>query len=154
MTETQVLETIQIVTNRLKSRFTFKYYDEDDISQESFLICISALERYDGKRPLENFLYVNLRNRLKSFIRDNYKKIVGDTILENENFILDNEFERSSFIVNFEKRIDELLTPDLRNDYWRIKDGIKLPRPRRVRLENKIRELIKEGEIYNEWIRI
>lgn len=150
MTEQQVMDTITNVTQRLSSRYTFKHYDADDISQEGFLICLSALERFDGARPLENFLYVNLRNRLKSFIRDNYKKIVGDTILENENYIIDDPTDRASFLTNFEKKIDELLTPDLRNDYLRIKDGVKLPRPRRIRLENKIRELISEGEIYDE----
>ena len=36
------------------------------------MICMDALNRYDQKRPLENFLSVNLSNRLKNFIRDNH----------------------------------------------------------------------------------
>ena len=37
---------------------------------------MEALNRYDEARPLENFLSVNLSNRLKNFVRDNH--FVGD----------------------------------------------------------------------------
>ena len=72
MTDEQVLETMDLVINRIAPRYTFYGYAVNDIKQESYIICIEALERYDEKRPLENFLSVNLSNRLKNFIRDNY----------------------------------------------------------------------------------
>ena len=72
MTDEQVLETMELVINRIAPRYTFYGYTVSDIKQESYIICIEALERYDEKRPLENFLSVNLSNRLKNFIRDNY----------------------------------------------------------------------------------
>ena len=36
------------------------------------MIGMDALDRYDEKRPLENFLAVHVKNRLKNFKRDNY----------------------------------------------------------------------------------
>lgn len=71
MTEEEVLATIEKVSNVLARNATFGYFDEDDIKQESFFICAEALEAYDNKRPLENFLYTHLKNRLKNFKRDN-----------------------------------------------------------------------------------
>lgn len=147
MTEEQVVEIIQKVSKRFKFKYAFKYHEPDDIEQESFSICLEALEKYDGKRPLENFLHVNLNNRLFNFRRDNYKKVVESTNLEDENLILDEVEQKSSVLVNFESKIDLLLTPDLRSDYLRVKDGIKLPRVRRLRLERKIREIIKRGDL-------
>ena len=71
-TDEESLEIIDIVVNRIAPKYTFNGYDIDDIKQESFIICLEALKRYDNKRPLENFLSVNLSNRLKNFVRDNF----------------------------------------------------------------------------------
>ena len=72
MTKEEVLEKIDLVVNRISPKYTFHGYDVDDIKQEAFMICMDALDRYDQKRPLENFLSVNLSNRLKNFVRDNH----------------------------------------------------------------------------------
>ena len=72
MTKDEVIDKIKIVVDRIAPRYTFHGYDIDDMKQEAFIICIDALDRYDQKRPLENFLAVNLSNRLKNFVRDNY----------------------------------------------------------------------------------
>ncbi len=71
MSEQAVLDTIQLIIGRIAPKYTFHGYDVDDIKQEAFLICVDALDRYDPSRPLENFLSVNLSNRLKNFVRDN-----------------------------------------------------------------------------------
>jgi len=72
MTESQLMKSIETVVNRIAPKYTFNGYDVDDIKQESFLICVDALDRYDENRPLENFLSVHLSNRLKNFVRDNF----------------------------------------------------------------------------------
>ena len=76
MTEEQVMKTIMLVVNRTASKYTFYGYDSDDIKQEAFIICMDALNRYDSKRPLENFLAVHLSNRLKNFTVDWFTAIV------------------------------------------------------------------------------
>jgi DNA-directed RNA polymerase specialized sigma subunit len=72
MTEREVTETITKVVNRYAKKFKFSYHEIDDIKQEGFMIGMEALERYDTSRPLENFLAVHIKNRLKNFKRDNF----------------------------------------------------------------------------------
>ena len=52
MTEQQVIDQINIVCNRIAPRYTFYGYTVDDIKQESFIIFMEALNRYDGILPL------------------------------------------------------------------------------------------------------
>ena len=33
---------------------------------------VEGLDRYDSNKPLENFMYAHINNRLKNFKRDNY----------------------------------------------------------------------------------
>lgn len=91
--EDEVLDKIELVINRIAPKYTFHGYDLNDIKQEAFIICYEALERYDQKRPLENFLSVNLSNRLKNFIRDNnFTKSSEDKrkVLSPKQLVFDN----------------------------------------------------------------
>ncbi len=63
------------IAKRLSYRFKFGYMDNEDIAQECYLLAREALDRYDGKRPLEHFLSVHLRNRLSNFRRDNFTRL-------------------------------------------------------------------------------
>lgn len=66
------MEVITKVVNSLAHKFKFGFYDTEDIKQEAFLIAIEGLDRYEDDKPLENFLFVHVRNRLITFKRDNY----------------------------------------------------------------------------------
>ena len=72
MTEEQVITTINTVSSRLANKYTFPNYETEDIEQEAFIIGMEAMDRYDEKRPLENFLSVHIKNRLSNFRRDHY----------------------------------------------------------------------------------
>jgi len=74
MTEEEVATVIQNVTQRLVYRFKFGYHTLEDIKQQAALFAWECLERYDNKRPLENFLWTHVRNRLFSYKRDNYER--------------------------------------------------------------------------------
>ena len=63
------LEVIQRVIQRIAPKYKFAYFETDDIEQESYLICLEALENYDPSRPLENFIAKHLSNRLKTLSR-------------------------------------------------------------------------------------
>ena len=73
--EQEVLDIIEIVSNRLAYRFRFGYHDTDDLKQQAFLEALKGLEKYDGKHRLENFLSVHIKNRLCNFKRDNYIRL-------------------------------------------------------------------------------
>jgi DNA-directed RNA polymerase specialized sigma24 family protein len=74
MTEQQVLAVIDKVANLLAHGFTFGYFTVEDIKQEARIAAMSAMDRYDPTRPLDNFLYRHVKNRLINFKRDNFKR--------------------------------------------------------------------------------
>lgn len=75
ISEEEFLRIFNLVISKLAKKFVFSFRDEDDIRQEGFLLAVEGLERYDGKRPLANFLYIHIRNRLCNFKRKHYIRI-------------------------------------------------------------------------------
>jgi DNA-directed RNA polymerase specialized sigma24 family protein len=74
MTESQVIAIMEKVVSVLAPSFRFGHYDVDDIKQEGIYFAIQAMERYDESRPLENFLYSHVKNRLINLKRDKYRR--------------------------------------------------------------------------------
>lgn len=77
LTEDEVVEIIDKVAKRLAARFKFGYHEVQDIEQQARLIAWEGMKNYDGVRPLENYLWVHVRNRLFNFKRDNYFRPYG-----------------------------------------------------------------------------
>lgn len=138
MTKDQVIETIKQVCSAFKYKYRVGILDEDDVEQEAYLLCHEALEKYDGVRPLYNFLCVHLRNRLHNIVRNyNVRKI--DTCAIPDNFDMqDNTSIR--MIVDVEDIVDTQLDPETRQDYLRLKDGVHVPTVRSNKLKKRIRE--------------
>ena len=42
------MEIIDKVINRTAPKYTFGFYEVDDIKQESFIICLDAMKNYDN----------------------------------------------------------------------------------------------------------
>ena len=72
MTEKQVMQTIDLIASRLAGKFKFGYHELEDMKQQARLFAWEGLENYDGVRPLENFLWTHVRNRLYNFKRNNF----------------------------------------------------------------------------------
>lgn len=153
LTEEETLETINYIISKIAPKYTFHGFELDDLKQESFIICVDALERYDNNRPLENFLAVNLSNRLKNLIRDNHasgknevkKNIYSPSQIPNENYIEDNRNE-DDFIVFYRdicNVIDEKLPHDMREDYLKIVHGAYVPKHKKEQIISFIKELIE-----------
>ena len=164
MTEQEVIDQINIVCNRIAPKYTFYGYTVEDIKQESFIICIEALNRYEEGRPLENFLSVNLSNRLKTFMRDNYfignsnedrKKVAQPAQLEYEDSILDHseKFSTSYAKIDLEdmaKLVDQHIPANIRMDYLKMINDIYVPKQRREEIVQIIKELLEEHGYYEE----
>jgi DNA-directed RNA polymerase specialized sigma24 family protein len=73
-TEAEVIDIINNVANRLASKFRFGYHSVEDIKQQARLFAWEGLDGYDGIRPLENFLWTHVRNRLYNYKRNNYER--------------------------------------------------------------------------------
>ena len=156
MTEDQVMASIEKVVKRISPKYTFYGYTLDDIRQESFLICMDALNRYDEKRPLENFLSVNLSNRLKNFVRDNHflveeeekAKIAQPGQLENDHSIVDYEekFSIPEYSIDYTNIIELLNTEipaSIRMDYLKIVHEVPLPKNRRQEVMDYINYILQ-----------
>lgn len=74
LTEEQVMTAMNKAVALLAQTFSFGYFDSDDIRQEAYIFGLEALSRYDPSRPLENFLYSHIKNRLINFKRDKYHR--------------------------------------------------------------------------------
>jgi DNA-directed RNA polymerase specialized sigma24 family protein len=153
-TDEESLEIIDIVVNRIAPKYTFNGYDIDDIKQESFIICLEALKRYDNKRPLENFLSVNLSNRLKNFVRDNFghSKDVEKKKLHSPSSItanIANSYHYYDFDDEYLDRktmmdtIEQNLPPSLREDYLKFINNVYLNKNKRESLIKTIKDILE-----------
>lgn len=74
MTQEQILNIIDDAVNKLAGKYSFGYYDIEDIKQEGRILGMACLEDYDNKRPLSNFIFCHIRNRLTNLIRDKFHR--------------------------------------------------------------------------------
>jgi len=69
-------EAFPIIERLAKSRSSngaFAYYENKDVYQEIWCMCLEALERYDRTiGPIENYLVRHVTNRIKNLKRDKY----------------------------------------------------------------------------------
>jgi len=75
MTEEQVLAIFDEVIKKVASKYKFGSFELADVKQEALLAAFKGLEYYDEKRPLANFIFVHIKNRLYNFKRDNYIRL-------------------------------------------------------------------------------
>jgi len=73
-TEDQIVQIIDRIGGRLADIFKFGYHERDDMKQEAAILALQGLADFDGIRPLENFLWVHIKNRLHNFKRNNYAR--------------------------------------------------------------------------------
>ena len=62
------------ISKKLGYKFKFGYHSHDDMKQQAAIFALEGLKNYDNKRPLENFLWTHVRNRLFNYKRDNYQR--------------------------------------------------------------------------------
>lgn len=74
LSEDEILRIINNVANRLARKFRFGYHDIEDMKQEARLIAWEGMSAWDHIRPLENFLWTHVRNRLYNLKRDKYER--------------------------------------------------------------------------------
>jgi hypothetical protein len=74
VTEKEFLSVLDNISKRLGHKFKFGYHSFDDMKQQAAIFALEGLQKYDNKRPLENFLWTHVRNRLFNYKRDNYQR--------------------------------------------------------------------------------
>lgn len=72
VSEQEFIDIVDAIAVRLAHKFKFGYYTIEDIRQECFIEAIDGLTRYDNRRPLSNFLWIHIKNRLCNLKRKKY----------------------------------------------------------------------------------
>lgn len=174
----EVLKVIEEVAHSLSKVFKFGYYSEEDIQQEAAVFAIQGLNHYDPSRgtTLKTFLTTHVKNRLINLKRDKFsrpipKDIDTDRLVEWEQRnalkrslaepldISDNRSQAESSVNDSPvdslakqeaiRLINKYLPAELRSDYRRMLDDMKIPKHRRTKIYNIIKEILAEhyGEI-------
>lgn len=75
-TPQEVEEIILKIARKIAPSFKFGYHTVSDMIQQASIFACEALAtgKYDGKRPLEGFLYTCMLTRLINFRRDKYRR--------------------------------------------------------------------------------
>jgi len=72
-TEEEVVGIIENIGRKLGPKFKFGYHTNEDMSQIAAVFAWQGIsDKYDENRPLENFLWIHVRNRLFNHKRDHY----------------------------------------------------------------------------------
>lgn len=161
MEQQEILEIITRVATRLAPKYVFGHYDREDIEQEAILMGFDALKRYDGIRPLENFIYTHISNRLKTFKRDKYFRLnsgTAEAIQQNKKNIIDAipidnvspiKEERTSDYDDIKASIEEHLPLRLKKDYMRMCAGVKVSKKIKTEISTAIRSIMEKS--YENW---
>lgn len=72
--EEEFLRVLDIISQKLAYKFHFGYHSIEDMKQQAAIFALEGLKKYDNSRPLENFLWIHVRNRLFNYKRDNYQR--------------------------------------------------------------------------------
>lgn len=74
VSEEEFLLVLDNISRRLAHKFKFAYHSFDDMKQQAAIFALEGLDKYDNSRPLENFLWTHVRNRLFNYKRNNYQR--------------------------------------------------------------------------------
>lgn len=152
---------ILTVIDRIAPRYVFSYYELDDIKQESYIICLEALSKYDNSRPFENFISKHLSNRLKTLIRDKYSRSnieseKHEILNRNKKNLMDLKSCDGQQTITEEDILDKISTeeaidilmrelpPSMRNNFYRLANGVSIQSAKKAALFDKIKEILGE----------
>jgi DNA-directed RNA polymerase specialized sigma24 family protein len=153
------------VIDRTAPKYVFGFYELEDIKQESYIICLNALENYDNNRPLENFLSKHLSNRLKDLKRnkyfrhntanENHQKLhaVKKNLMDLKQFCQIAEYDHPFEDPLLEEKLTsgealelvmDKIGPSLRNDFLRMANDVTIPQHKKQAVINKVKEILGE----------
>lgn len=162
MSEKELLDVIDVIASQLANKFAFAHFEAADLKQEIFLMACHAIVRsYDGKRPLENFLWKHCKNRTINFKRDNYYR--GGQVSEKQERIntikrnllntvdidmvecsedaTDSTFEQA-YLNETLAMIDDKMPVELREYWLKMRNGVPITAHRKSQIESILKEII------------
>ena len=102
--EKEFVEILHRIVKKLGYKFIFGYHSFEDMYQQAAIFAIEGLEKYDSSKPLENFLWTHLRNRLFNFKRDNFKRpdkpCLNCPLYDKDYAVSDNQCSKYSQVLD------------------------------------------------------
>ena len=159
MKVTENEKIIQNVINRTAPKYTFGCYELEDIKQEAWGIALEILDKWDGERPLENFMTVCLNNRLQNLKRNKFFRqgTSGKRLEINERKRqLMCKAEEYLDLREWEGEYEDVLTKDeieqllgklpytIRADFNRLANNVSIPNHRKVKVYQAVKELYEQ----------
>lgn len=157
------LMIVEKVADRVCAKYSFGFYESEDIRQEAVMLGLEAWSRWDQVRPWENFVAVHITNRLRSLRRDKYfryglvdcpeprkksnesKRNLQDPgeIYEDTHFYEEDELEKMCTSEALD-RVMSRLPPHLKNDYLRMANGVSLSKTRKDHVIAEVKKILGE----------
>jgi hypothetical protein len=168
MTETQVVAVLTRVSARIAKhkKYVFDGHEEFDIVQRGIYegLRIIAKGKYNPSRgkggspeeSLERFMSVHIRRRLSNYKRDMLRKnnAGGELGIRNPlsltDFpVVDKEIPDSAEELTHREMIVKIksvlsATPEILTDFYRVMDGAFVPPQRKLKLRQRIREILED----------
>lgn len=146
VTEEEFLQAARRVMEIAKSKFKKnRFLDPDDLGQEAFLICSTAVFNYNDKKgKLEHFLCRSAINRIQNMIRDLTRSEHETETIHDCEEPVEKVCNMKTSRDEFFETMDESLPYKFREDYIKSLQGIKIPRVRKKNLVVKIKEVIDD----------
>lgn len=113
-------------------------------------MCEEIISKWDGIRPLENFLASSLKKRIYSLRRDTYfrkgtesglKKRAVIDLQQEDDLLYEIEAENQVCYNDEVEFILDHLPVNMRADFYRLANGVSLSPTRKAALFNKVREI-------------
>ena len=143
----EVLQILDKIAKRYANKYRFGLHDIDDIKQQCYLLALDGLKRYNPEKgKLENFLAVHVKRRLLNFKRDETKRVSGintkTVSLEYDPLLFLKEIDIEA--QELYQKILELLPIKLRADFYKIIEGVSIPKYRREKVKNELHKIMAE----------
>lgn len=136
---------IEKIMAMIRRKYKYSIHDGEDLAQEALFIAIGACESYKPEKgALYNFLSISVSNRIKNFIRNKRHREVNCVSIFNieEETIKIGNMKTSRD--EFWNMIDEYLSSEYRADYLKIRQGISLPKIRKIKLMAELKRIVDE----------
>lgn len=138
-------DIIMKIADSLSGAFASTLLEKDDLRQEIFLFCVSALPKYDGRVQLENFLRCHARNQILNVLKYNKRrKVILETVdvddLKEVLYYEPNDHLESDELFS---EIEKELTTGERKTLMKMLDGVPVVSSRRKHVREKVREIIE-----------
>ncbi len=144
--ETEFMEALEKIMERIRRKYKFSIHDGNDLAQEAYFIAVKICESYNPETgPLYNFLSVAVGNRIKNFIRNkSIKEIRSVSLYVDDEESLEHIGNMKTSNKEFWDIIDDNLHSSFRVDYLKLRQGIDIPKLRKVKLLAELKRIVDE----------